>query len=877
MSTNDRIPSNLPILDSKNYDKWSKQMKVLFGYQEVLDIVNNGVTPLGAEPTAAHQATFREEKKKDYKALFLIHSCVDGDNFEKVGDCESARQAWLILEKAYAGAAKAKVVRFDNIVVAIEESKDLTLLSKDELQSSLEAHEQRMDERGSDKAKAELALQARFNERSKGSKGKWPSKGKQGDGEPKHSKGQKGESSSSNGYGDRSNARGGKPRDMSKVQCWKCRKLGHFQAKCGAKQLETKGDEAKVARQEVDDEATLLMMITDECEGMTEVLDSSCKSRDSSCSSAEKATVLSSEQNVMISVRDGTQGKEEWYLDSGCSTHMTGRRDCIGQLLEKGYNIRLEDKILRVVDASGVLILKAPMATNRTFKVELKVLEHRCLATAASREEWLWHYRLGHLNFRDLKALQQEGMVTGLPHINIPAELCEECRKDEVFDVFKRFKSMAERQCGRKLKVLKTDGGGEYTSVAFGKYCDDEGIVREVVPPYTPQQNGIAERKNRSIMNMVRSMLSGKSLPKELWGEAVSTATYLLNRCPTKKLEKLTPEEAWCGFKPNLSHLRVFGSVAYKHVPGQLRKKLDDKGEEMIFVGYHSTGGYKLFDARNRKIQISRDEKQSQNSAGNSVTGYSQAVHTGVIGYEQNRIPTAVFFDDPVSPETVPQPPNDVQTEGHRRRSTRQRVLPSRLQECERFQDNEVNNEGDFVHFALMAESEPVNTEEALRDPKWICAMKEELESIEKNGTWELVDLPHGKKPIGVRWVFKVKANPKGEIIKYKARFVAKGFLQREGIDFEEELNSSEGEAITLLVDNVSAINLAKNPIAHGRSKHIEMRFHYLRELVSDGKLRLGYCRSEDQVADLLTKGVTNEVFKRLRRKLSMVDLDQLK
>src|SRR4051812_42084549 len=400
------------------------------------------------------------------------------------------------------------------------------------------------------------------------------------------------------------------------------------------------------------------MMITDECDDMTEVLDSSCKSRDSSCSSAEKATVLSSEQNVMILVRDGTQGKEEWYLDSGCSTHMTGRRDwfvqinqvvknkvkfaedstlmaegvgdvliekkdgghsmikdvlyipgikcnllSIGQLLEKGCNIRLEDKILRFVDASGVLILKAPMATNRTFKVELKVLEHRCLATAASREEWLWHYRLGHLNFCDLKALQQEGMVTGLPHINVPAELCEECvkgkqhkgsfskdaghrtnahlevvysdvcgpmqvdtlggnryfvtfiddfsrklwtyvikRKDEVFDVFKRFKSMAERQCGRKLKILKTDGGGEYTSVAFGKYCDDEGIVREVVPPYTPQQNGAAERKNRTIMNMVRSMLCGKKLPKELWGEAVSTATYLLNRCPTKKLEKITPE-----------------------------------------------------------------------------------------------------------------------------------------------------------------------------------------------------------------------------------------------------------------------------------------------------------------------------------------------
>ena len=78
-------------------------------------------------------------------------------------------------------------------------------------------------------------------------------------------------------------------------------------------------------------------------------------------------------------------------------------------------------------------------------------------------------------------------------------------------------------------------------------------------------------------------------------------------------------------------------------------------------------------------------------------------------------------------------------------------------------------------------------------------------------------------------------------------------------------------------MDNVSAINLAKNPIAHGRSKHIEMRFHYLRELVGDGKLRLSYCRSEDQVADLLTKGVTNEVFKRLLKSLSMMNLEQLK
>lgn len=102
------------------------------------------------------------------------------------------------------------------------------------------------------------------------------------------------------------------------------------------------------------------------------------------------------------------------------------------------------------------------------------------------------------------------------------------------------------------------------------------------------------------------------------------------------------------------------------------------------------------------------------------------------------------------------------------------------------FRDNEVIDDGDFSHFSLMAEFEPIKTEEDLSDPKWICAMKEELESIKKNNTWELIDLSGGKKPIGVKWVFKVKENPKGEMIKHKARLYAKRFLQREGIDFKD-------------------------------------------------------------------------------------------
>lgn len=102
-------------------------------------------------------------------------------------------------------------------------------------------------------------------------------------------------------------------------------------------------------------------------------------------------------------------------------------------------------------------------------------------------------------------------------------------------------------------------------------------------------------------------MLKGVDFPKELRVEAVSATAYLLNRFPTKKLKNITPKESWFGFKPNMSHLKVFGSITYIHVPDQLRKKIDDKGEQMILVGYHSTGGYKLYDTVNKRIVIIRD------------------------------------------------------------------------------------------------------------------------------------------------------------------------------------------------------------------------------------------------------------------------------
>lgn len=116
--------------------------------------------------------------------------------------------------------------------------------------------------------------------------------------------------------------------------------------------------------------------------------------------------------------------------------------------------------------------------------------------------------------------------------------------KSSTFETFKKFKVLVEKESGSSLCCLRTDRGGEFTSSEFVEFCSVNGIKRQLTAAYTPQQNGVAERKNRTIMNMVRSMLSVKEIPKEFWPEAVKWSTYVLNRSPTLAVKDVTPEEA---------------------------------------------------------------------------------------------------------------------------------------------------------------------------------------------------------------------------------------------------------------------------------------------------------------------------------------------
>ena len=139
--------------------------------------------------------------------------------------------------------------------------------------------------------------------------------------------------------------------------------------------------------------------------------------------------------------------------------------------------------------------------------------------------------------------------------------------KSEVLTCFKHFIALAENDLGLKIAHLRLDRGGEYMSEEFNAYLKSCGIHHKCTVPYTPQQNGVAERKNRIVMEMARCMLKGKNLPNMFWLDAVMCANYVLNRSPTKALKTITPYEAWKGHKPTISRMRTFGWLAYAHVP----------------------------------------------------------------------------------------------------------------------------------------------------------------------------------------------------------------------------------------------------------------------------------------------------------------------
>ncbi|WVY95960.1 hypothetical protein V8G54_028111 [Vigna mungo] len=862
-----------PILTDNNWSRWSTQMRVVFRVQKVSSVV---------EGDSMVDASGKEEQKKDWKekydrALGLIHQCVDDANFEKIQDAATAREAWNILVCRHFGGEKVKKVRlqalkrqyehmemedsdkvneffsrmracgdkitdamiiekilrsmpvaFDHLFITIEETRDLEKLRIEELQSVFEAHEMRRNGR---KKRDDQALKIQHisgDEKKKSNK--WKGKSKDMKKWKKGTDDQEEKNSST----DKRNA----PRkqyskeEKKNMECFVCRKKGHLSYECwfnkNNQNKKGQNNEGHVVEEEESESEPINLMVA---------------------TNTEDTGIA---QNI-------------WYVESGCSNHMTYNRNWLMNLDEsKKSKVRVADnntlnvegtgtvKVKRkngrgtlsswggdaqmeVYDKSKNLILKCARSGNQTFQVRLDVVETlQCLSSVKEDKNWRWHLRFGNLNFKDLQQLSSKEMVSELPKITQPSKECENCligkqtrrpfkkqleprskerlkvvhsdvcgpiepstvtgnryfvtfvdkfsrmvwvffmkQKNEVLEIFNKFKKLTEKESERKIKLLITDGGGEYTSREFESLCQDNGIKHEVIAAYTPEHNGLAERHNRTIMNMARCMLKEKDVVRELWGEAVATAVHVLNRCPTKRLTNRVPHAAWSGKKTSVNHFKIFGSLAFCDVANQKRVKLDDKSKAMVFVGYHSTSAYRLFDLIRKRITISKDvvvlEDESWNWQSNQTSMRKSTTSM------QIPLPEEEEEDGVTQTADNTEIADSVTNESRPRRHV---VRPSRLTDYEVYSDAGIDEEGDIIHLALIAGSEILDVNKALAQPIWRAAMIEELRSIEKNKTWKLMDLPHGKKSIDL--------NPDGSVLKHKARLVAKGFLQKEGIDFTE-------------------------------------------------------------------------------------------
>lgn len=335
-----------------------------------------------------------------------------------------------------------------------------------------------------------------------------------------------------------------------------------------------------------------------------------------------------------------------------------------------------------------------------------------------------------------------------------------------------------------------------------------------------PQQNGKAERMNRSLIEMTRCLLRDAEMDKRYWGEAINTANYLLNRLPCSATGK-TPFELWSGKLPDYKHLRIFGSAAYVHVPKEKRKKLDQKSIRMIFVGYaDGRKAYRCLDPDTDAVTISRDaefvEEFSKGEDIREVVPVSVAVSRQpktsstkegpgafpakyLVEIDRSPIPTVedeVPDDESVS--TMEDEADSSDTEGNF--DTADETEES---DFEGFRDEEFQRRSqrstkgkapvrlieEINAVRIQEENEPKTYKDAVscaQKDQWRTAMEEELASHRELKTWEIVKLPEGKKVVGSRWVYKIKRNASGDPMKFKARLVAQGCSQKPGVDFEE-------------------------------------------------------------------------------------------
>ncbi|KAL2241477.1 UNVERIFIED_CONTAM: Retrovirus-related Pol polyprotein from transposon TNT 1-94 [Sesamum indicum] len=384
--------------------------------------------------------------------------------------------------------------------------------------------------------------------------------------------------------------------------------------------------------------------------------------------------------------------------------------------------------------------------------------------------------------------------------------------KSQCLEMFQNFCKLVSTQFNKRVKSLQTDNGSEFLSSQFQSFLRDSGIIHQRSCAYTPQQNGVVERKHRSLLNIARSIMFQSSFPRRFWGEAILSATYLINRFPTAILGWKSPYEILYNKAPTYAHLKTIGCLCFAVKPTPYQSKFDKRASRCVLLGY-SPGqkGYKLLELDSNFVFVSRNV----------------IFHEGIFPFAQSSpattsipLPTIPLDADidvdsssppihfpPVTTRSSPSSDRDCPSSSPVpvRRSQRTHTRPAWLSDfvCHLTTDSSlptiINFSSTFLDFvaSLSVLQEPRNYKEASSISQWVDAMDKELQALESNHTWDVVPLPPDKRPIGCRWVYKIKLRDDGSIERYKARLVAKGYTQVKGVDYVERF-SPVAKAVTV-------------------------------------------------------------------------------
>ncbi|GJS02153.1 retrovirus-related pol polyprotein from transposon TNT 1-94 [Tanacetum coccineum] len=524
-----------------------------------------------------------------------------------------------------------------------------------------------------------------------------------------------------------------------------------------------------------------------------------------------------------------------WYLDSGCSKHMTGDRSQLTNFVNKflgtvkfgndhvakimGYG----DYQIRNVTISRVYYVKG--LGHNLFSVgqfcdsnlEVAFRQHTCyirnlegvdlltgslgdnlytpslrdmmasypiflLSKASKTKSWLWHHRLSHLNFGAINQLTRHGLVRGFPKLKFEKDhLCSACALGK--STKKAHKPKSEDTNQEKLYLLHMDlyGPMRVTSVNGKKYIlvitlreyyEKVGISHETSIARSPQQNGVVERRNRTLIEAARTMLIYAKASLFLWAEAVATACYTQNRSIVRLHHGKTPYELLHDKLPDLSFFHVFGALYYPTNDSENLGKLQPKADIGIFIGYAPTKkAFRIYNRRTRRIietiHVDFDELTAMASE-HSSSGLALHETTPAIissGLVPNPPPLTPFVPPSRTPEVIAPITKVVAPE-----PTVSTSSPSST----------------TVDQDAPSPIKPKTYKDALTQSCWIEAMQEKLNEFECLEVWELIPHPDKVMVITLKLIYKVKLDELGGILKNKACLVARGYRQEEEIDFEE-------------------------------------------------------------------------------------------